>query len=259
MVGADILGLWGQTEALLRTGAPFPLLWFELFAEGGPVERLQWSFLTLALAGCAGFGLRSHAEGLNAGRSFSILFGFGLSLMLMEDALNIRHHLANAVVDKTERFEERMLRTIVELPLYGALGLLMVGAFVKFSRDLRDTVGFWGLLVTGYLFYGVAAVGSATRHIGDWYQHAGSWALERVPHHSSEAMGIAQDLSLLFYDRHLGFYFMDQPIEESLELLGAGCLAAFCFGIYRWMSSTQAARVFALGSSYSDLPDEPTA
>jgi len=69
-------------------------------------------------------------------------------------------------------------------------------------------------LVVGYLFYGIAAIFSATRNIA---AVVGGRILDVIT--SSAELNWSGD-SLVYYQDPLGFWFMDFVVEESLELWG---------------------------------------
>ena len=84
------------------------------------------------------------------------------------------------------------------------------------------------LILSGYAAYFVAAASSATRYMGDWYVHAGGvvlQAFDTAGHASWTRMEENVSGREAPLDR-MEFWLMDYLYEESIELIGAGCLLA---------------------------------
>ncbi|MFO8059752.1 MAG: hypothetical protein R6U70_03730 [Bacillota bacterium] len=221
----DVHNVLALTDRLINRGAERPFMWYYLFTEGSPTEMLQWSYLTATVVFC-GYLIGQLAERGHGGAArFFILMAVGTGIMLMEDAGNIRHRIKYYI---RLTFGDTMLLGIaVELVIYALLGALMIYALARFWRypwRHRETRYY---LISGYLLYAAASIASATRHIGDWYDHAGHWLLR--------ACGLFEPFTALFtptdVGRPIGFYIMDFLVEESVELIGAGalCTAVFAY------------------------------
>ena len=99
----------------------------------------------------------------------------------------------------------------------------MVIALFNILKDKSNSLKGNKYLVAGYIFYGIAAVCSATRNIGNWYAVVGEMVLDSI---TTGAEISWSGGSVIYFRDPLGFWFMDYVVEESLELLGAAFLAS---------------------------------
>jgi|GEM_PF-4604930 len=219
--GIDLLGLGTWLEGI-RPG--YPLFWIYAFTEGSPTEQIQWFFIgiSLVLAAACFFVNRFFISRVSWGWLLLVL---GLALMLAEDYYNIRHKTVDFIathynISPATMYSFLHLRTLVELVLYSLLGLLMVIALVLILKDREESWRGKKLLVTGYFFYAVASISSATRGIGSWYARVGDFLL------GDNKIRMASLVTESPYRGNLGFYFMDFVWEEPLELLGVTFIAA---------------------------------
>ncbi|RQD75757.1 MAG: hypothetical protein D5R97_05595 [Candidatus Syntrophonatronum acetioxidans] len=228
--GSDLLGLGTWLEKV-RPG--YPLFWIYAFTEGSPTEHIQWTFIgvSLVLAAACFFVNRYFIKKISWGWLLLVL---GLALMLGEDYYNIRHKTVDFIanyynISPATMFSFLHLRTLVELVLYFLLGLLMVMALLLILKDREESGRGKKLLVTGYFFYALASISSATRGIGNWYARVGDFLL------GDNKIRMASLVTESPYRGNLGFYFMDFVWEEPLELLGATFIVAslLVFLIYR--------------------------
>jgi hypothetical protein len=213
---------------------PLVLLW--VFGEGGPTELLQWTFL----GACLVLLLREIRDAGTVrppghGKAMTVVF-IGLGLMFLEDTLNTRHlvvqHILPLLAGPTD---ERSVTAIgTELALYALMGGFML-AFLGLSfRAFRAAPPALRYLALGFAAYAVAAVASASRHIGDWYRTVGdaiiaSIAPEAIALYDSwaPAQGIPSEALTL------GFWFMDLAVEESLEVVAAAALLSALWHLRR--------------------------
>ena len=203
---------------------PANLFWLQVFREGGIVENFQWLYLGLSFLICliCVFLIRKQSQKIHWGLA---LLAVGLLIMFLEDTINLRHqlsyflslHFYDGVVGSYE-WRTSTFRSLVEISVYGVLGLLMMIAFLKIYWDRKIPWRSKKYLITGYLFYGVAALASATRNIGDWYARIGAKILEFLQRGNVYEWNAD---SIIFFRDPLSFWFMDLLIEESIELAGA--------------------------------------
>ena len=205
---------------------PAPIFWLHIFREGFLVENLQWLFLGFSsmLAFAMVFIGRFDDKRTRTGW---LLFGIGLFIMLLEDSINLRHRLnyflsqtVNFGPDEYEEWVWSYYGISVELIFYAMLGTIMLISFYvlyKYALNKSEKK----ILVIGYCFYAIAAIASATRHIGSWYYTAGECLLDLFT--GTNELGWNSE-SLLFSIHPLSYYFMDHIIEESIELLAASLI-----------------------------------
>lgn len=193
--------------------------WLLFFGEGGPVEMVQWLFLSAA----AGMAFHIHgrlaAEKVagtagydNTARIFWLLMGIAFMLMVVEDAGNPRHWLRHFFWE----FAGDDLGMISERVYFIALGSIPLAALVFFGRPVLKLPWPRNFLLAGYFFYAIAAGGSAIRY--HWYESAGNLFYVRILKESLPPLALGNE--------GIGFWLMDYLAEESLELIGAVLLTA---------------------------------
>ncbi len=207
-------------ERLINRGRERPFMWYFLFMEGSPTEMLQWTYLVGTVLLCGYLSGQLWAKKYFPASRFFLLLGIGTSIMLMEDAGNLRHQIKYYV---RLIFGDTMIIGMgTEIVFFSLLGVLMLYAFVKYWRYPWQSRKTRRYMIGGYLAYVVAVTASATRHFGDWYDHAGEWFLK--------VLGLLEPMNALFVPysggRPIGFYIMDFLVEESIELMGASALCA---------------------------------
>ena len=208
------------------TGLPAVFFWG--FREGGPVERAQWMLLGTTAVLCASVALIARRR-RTPGLILTFLVGvLGFMLMLMEDALNVRYWIAFELAVPLLEGDPMILRSLSDLAVYSLLASLMLFFFLRVHALGGNHLRFRRHLWLGYAAYGVAALASATRYIGDYYERVGVYLLRRISPDLLDAFqpgwGIDQEL--------VGFWFMDLFLEESLELVGASALCAAILRIW---------------------------
>lgn len=218
----NILGL--NDWLISKYTGDFPFLWIHMFTEGSPTEHLQWLFLGTA-------AVLSIILFINKLRQSSIIYScwfflsIGLIIMFFEDTINLRHKFAGYIAayywDVTSVAEWIIdpRRMYIELILYTFLALIMLLSFYYIFKDKSISSLGKKFLIFGYLLYGLAAFASATRHLFcDWYTIVGRFVLMRI--YPSNWVPVIQDWDAL------AFRFMDDLVEESIELLAAAFLLA---------------------------------
>ncbi|MDQ2085956.1 hypothetical protein RBH29_05820 [Herbivorax sp. ANBcel31] len=220
VIAIDLLNLGGLSDWLVSRLASkdidIALVWIYMFTEGGPTEIFQWSFLSLSVLAC-GVISGLHIKNKQLSRCF-LMLGFGMALMLMEDAGNIRHLMSKAVsilfYSEYTGSNSNPYAIATELIFYAFLGFLMLFPLIMHGKSLLKSVKCKKsviFLLIGYCAYGLASFASATRNIGHWYQRLG----EGIMNFFSVTERAA------WYSVSLGFYLVDFWIEESVELIGA--------------------------------------
>jgi len=227
VISVDLLNLFGLRDAYLSISGE-PMIFRMLFQGGGPVELMQWCFLFLSLTLVLVLAFRFKKEG-SLPRSNTFAVGaIGLSLMLLEDVGDVRHLIGFQLDEWVYGTVVPMssLRSYFDILFYCFISFFMVSFFLRAYRLFSVVPSALPYLVSGYLFYGIAAFSSASRYLGEWYNSAGMLILGSHYDHLNQIFFSGQHKSIY----PLGFWIVDGPIEESLELLGAGALlSAFVF------------------------------
>jgi len=208
-------------------GASSQLFWYQIFKEAGLTELLQWFYLTGCVILCGMSLGRLKEMGSQQTWRFFLYFSIGMSLMLMEDAGNIRHSLK-------EYFhvffgDTTATNVTVEMSFYSLIGLMMVMAVIRYGRYLFHSRLTMKYMAVGFVAYATASIASATRDIGYWYFRVGA--------HIHEVW-----LGGMFYDRstyYVNFLIMDTILEESIELIGAAALCAALLAFYHWLDNPE--------------------
>ena len=207
-------------------------LWFYLYSEGQWTERFQWILLGAALAIVISIRFRTNHSSFPATLAITTLIS-GLFLMLIEDALNLRHIVADIYLPIILSQDQitSISRTIWETGFYAFLAALMTLPVLYFWRKnlLSPSTKTW--VICAYFLYGVAGFSSALRRIGDWQDRLGSRILARIEiselpgwanlHHKSWIADEHGDPYLVYT---MGYLLTDHLIEESIELIAASLL-----------------------------------
>ena len=149
-------------------------------------------------------------------------------LMLAEDMGNVRHLLADIVVQLLP-VAEWLARTGAETGFYMLIASPAAVAALLYRRVPASMRPPGRLLLPGVLLYAVAATASASRAVNDWYVLAG----HRL--HNSAFGGRLPSMPDGFWGVEAGsdvtaFLLMDFLVEESIELMGAAFLLAATVG-----------------------------
>ena len=193
--------------------------WRELFNDR-PVEWAQWLLQGAAIL-TAGFTAGRIAREEHRGlRTFLLLLGAGLVLMLFEDAGDARHVISNYVAAV---FGTEVLglphRVVSDVPYFLVIAALPVYAIVRYGRDAWSAPTARPYLISGYGLYALTAGGSGIRYLGDLYTSFGAGIdrllfAGRFPVPSGSQQDVAH------------FMLVDSVLEESLETLAAASLMA---------------------------------
>lgn len=203
-----------------------PYFWMIVFFEASITEHLQWSFLILTLVIIILFILSNHRVLTKKNALPWFVLFIGVYWMFLEDRFNIRHmithYLSSRVfgIDSSSalRFTSWKVSS-VELFLYIVMSGVMIFAFVLISKNHKRNQHGQKFLIMGYIFYGMAAFSSASRHIGNWYSIVGSRTLNFII--SGRELRWSGTTLCAHSWRTLGYWFMDLVIEESIELMAA--------------------------------------
>ncbi len=231
----DVLD-WFAPFAVLEEQASYPaMMLFYFFGEAlvlspAPIENLQFVLLAWSAAFSLCLAIYSWLRKDTWGGTVFLLLSLGLALMYLNDAFNYRHDLVTTVLwhlygpDRPPR--GNVVSIIVEILFYAFIAIFMLGATVLWLRHCRKTkrIVHFGLVAFGAYF--VASVGSATRHIGSWYDRWGIVIGSFFPDHFREKI---QELPFP-QSRHTGpkeFWIIDWWFEETIEYIGAAAFFVF--------------------------------
>lgn len=180
-------------------------MWWHLFRNRAFVEWGQWTFLALITLTAAAVSGISRERGQRAAQVFWFLVAASFVLMVIEDAGDPRHVLAEygAVLFGIKRmYTEGAFFLFILTPLVIAL---VRHWRVAFSVPPQTRLYY----LLGCFLYGVAASASLFREEGGFYHIVG----ERL----SQA---------LTYGNVPAFFLMDFVLEESVELLATSLIFA---------------------------------
>lgn len=184
--------------------APERGLWWHLFRNRGPIEWLQWLFLSLTcLTGavlCGIYWERGEMEKRNFWGLLSLTFLF----MLIEDAGDPRHVLADYGASLLG-----ISKTNIEGAVFAIIILPLAAAMIRYWRIIYYAVQFRIYFFAGAGIFALAALSSLFRREGSFYEVVG----EKL---SAQFTGSAIP----------GFFLMDFVLEESLELIAAAVFFA---------------------------------
>lgn len=208
----DVANVAGSRDVLERT-MNAPHVWVHLFREGAFTELFQWLLLGSAAMACAFVTGILHLRGDRGAARFWLLLGVAATLMLIEDAGNPRHRLADYGVSVFG-----LPRTVSELAFFSVVAAVPLYAVATGWRHPWKVPRCRTYLLAGMSAYAVAVTASGTRVVGDWYDRAGTFLAEAV-------LG-GNLLPYTFLNVGPGFWLMDWLLEESVELVGASMLCA---------------------------------
>lgn len=228
----DVVEIFGLRERFFGH-ALVPYMWFHWFFT--PVER-PIQFLLLATAAFLAF--RTFArwpEGRDPDlRSLWLWWGVGLLLMYLEETLDIRHLIRDLLTQNVGVVRFGAVGGLVELALFGAIGLVMLYVFWKSRRRLWDAGRLRTYMVVAYLMYATAvglSWGGRLLSSHDSYEAAyavvGGWLLDHLLLVDDRQIQLFEQVNRMLADRDefgLEFWIMDRVVEESFELLGAAAM-----------------------------------
>lgn len=246
VIAIDVLNLFDLHTRWTAGGERF-YFWKHWFQT--PVEiPTQWVCLsavvvTLFLSAGAAYQ-RGDADEFD----FSMIFGIGATLMLIEDSLNPRHHLRYHLEGR-DFAGYGMVGTLSELAYFALLGGLLLFVFIHFRRVFWEREKVRKFMIRGYVFYAIAvgsswtgpAFRSVTEDFPDLYTVTGRFFTqvlffdggerEAYFHAVNEALERTDTLPL-------EYWFMDRVWEESFELLGASALLVAALAFFFDSTST---------------------
>ena len=232
VVGAWVLVAWiiflaADIFRVINLSESYPA-WSLLFNDR-PVEWTQWLLQGAAILTAGFVAGRIENPSYRGVRTFLVLLGAGLVLMLFEDAGDVRHVISgglHALGVFGDTLGGLPYRVVSDIPYLLAISALPLLALVLHGRDAWRATSARGYLVSAYLLYAIAGGGSGLRHIGDLYITIGA-AIDRIVFAGRFPVpeGMIQERA--------HFYILDSLIEESIETMAAAAFLAAILAIGR--------------------------
>ena len=146
-------------------------------------------------------------------------------LLLLEDAGDPRHRMRGFLSVLYPFLPDgfpldALFELLVYFPLLAAIPLY---ALYKYYSDVKAVNNVAPYLWVGFMFYGIAALMSASGRLGDWYVVVGESIVPLLGDH----------VNSIVIGRSLGFFILDSLIEESFELIGASALLSSSIAQYK--------------------------
>jgi hypothetical protein len=236
-VAAIDIGGWGGDPSVELEGAPVAdrLRWIlpmyvHLFNDR-PVEWSQWVLLAWAVLACGYLAgrlahewrvppdLRSRAA------TFFLVLGAGLGLMLLEEAGDIRHRVAEYVNRLVGEDPAVPVSVLVDVPIFAAIAAVPLWAVARHGRQVWRAPSVRPWLLAALVLYATASAGSA---LGTpFYSAVGGWI--------DEALLGGRLPPVPGWGGDEGHYtvFVDSAIEETIELLAATSMLGVVLGFAR--------------------------
>ncbi len=163
---------------------------------------------------------------------FWLLLAISFSLMLLEDAGNLRHTFMGYIQAIFVEPDQALGGTIFEIIYFGLLGGLPLYTFIRYGAFLKRFKKTKIYLIIGYIFYFLAAslsfVGTAFSKVFEknLYSQVGyhfyNFSLKIGDKELPEIWTNWQ----LNSNFQINFYLMDSLVEENLEIIGSSALLA---------------------------------
>ena len=219
IIAVDVYNIFGIQNILIASNIEYPLLWIHMFDEASPTEMLVWLLLGLSII-VFSYNAGNYLYKNKHLSSFCIFMAIGLMLMLLEDAGNPSHkfnHWMHTLSIGPNWFNYRII-------IFMFIGFFPLFAFVRYYKELLKVNKTRKYLLIGFFAYGIATLFSMADAFWGWYGSVGVFIHKQV----LNELLILNDLDLW----KLGWWFMDNVVEETLELIGAVALLASAISIW---------------------------
>lgn len=217
-----LLACWGAVYVNdvfgLTDFAPERGLWYHLFRNRGPVEWMQWIYMSITFLLSAYLAGAASERGRTRDRIFWLLIAAGFTLMLIEDAGDVRlifAHYGRELFGWQRHYIEMLYFLFTASPL--------LIAWLKYRKTVTTMPTLLPYIYTGTFLYAAAAGASALREFRSFYYVIGDF------------------LSVVLTAETIqGFFLVDFMMEETVELMAAALL---CSSVILYQTKT------GLGSS----------
>lgn len=233
----DLHNIFGLRDVLFNTkGYYFYFTYYPFFFQhwgrnSGIAEVFQFVFLGGAIMTSA-FIAGSRLNISKRQYKFWLLLAISFTLMLLEDAGNLRHTFMSYVQAIFVEPEQSWGGSSFELLYFGILGGLPLYTLIRYGGFLKRYKKTRIYLIIGYIFYFLAGslsfAGTAFSKVFEknFYSQAGhhfyNFALKIGDKELTEIWTNWQANSSF----PINFYLMDSLVEENLEIIGASALFA---------------------------------
>ncbi len=234
----DLHNIFAWREALFATKRDYFFFTYRPFffqhwgRNSGPAELIQWLFLASSAIGAAFIAGYKKSISKRQGY-FWLLMAIAFTLMLLEDAGNIRHTLMSYVQAIFKEAEQGWAGTSLELIYFSVLGGLPLYTLIRYGGFLKRYKKTKVYVIIGFIFYFLAAslsfIGTAFSKLvtKNFYTIAGeklySLSLKLA---DSDLVAIWESWQAANPNFPIGFFLMDSLIEENLEIIGASAFLA---------------------------------
>lgn len=256
----DAQNIFGWRGALDAYSPDFagtvPMMRFQLFT-GRFTEWLQWVILAMAIVATATVGGRARERGDLPGARFWLVLAVGLGLMLVEDAGDVRQDLrpyvAFVVSGQADGASDTPVGILADVGFFAVIAAFPLYAVARHWRVPWRYPGSRTYLGLGFVAYAVTQIGTAVSQIGAFYSRLGE-RLHAVVFDGNLLQPIGMDRARMHFE------LIDGPVEESIELLGAGLLlaAALAFRRRAFLRSTPVTSPPPASAGSGEGDDQPT-
>lgn len=198
-----------------------------LFSNGELVEVMQWSCLAASSLIAAQVSLLENLHGKTEASMFSLLFAVLFTILLMEDAGNLRTTIGWYIQFLVPEYLSFLP---IQLLVYAAYSVIPFVAVLKYYKSIPKIEGEIAIFWIGIILYAVAALLSALLQEVGMYEIMGNFVNNNL---------FGGRISYGDPERGIGAggFIMDSLIEESIELVGAILLLAY-YARYRARRAT---------------------
>lgn len=194
-----VVDVYGLSQVGALKGA-----WWHLFRQGSPVEWIQWGFLALIFWHGSYLCGVYHQQGKETYARFWGWASASFVLMLIEDAGDPRHVLADygsVLLGIPEKFIEGAVFAVMVAPLLWAL--------LRYRQPLKDNPQILPYAVVGTILYGLVAISTLLRVTENLYFRVGRSLSESLTGGAVPP-----------------YFLVDFVIQETVEALAAAFLFA---------------------------------
>lgn len=221
----DILNIWNLRN-IFKTfdNLDIPLFWHFWFREGSIVEIVQWSLLGIFVINSFYISGKLKEEKESEKSRFWFLLGLFSLIILIEDPGNIRFFIRNNLI----QISSFSLKYYLILDIISAiiLSLIPIYAILRYRKYVLNTKKLKILFLLSLIFYSTAYASARYRAPAENLYHSferlGDQNLSDI-HRKSNKRILEENPESLWTTK---YRFIDQVIEESLELLGITFLLA---------------------------------
>jgi len=247
----DLRNAWGLRDWLFSIDRVYfyftytPFFFQHYGRNSGFAELFQWGLLATGIIMTALLAGRLYEKSRSLSRFF-ILMTIALTLILIEDAGDVRHMAMSYVQLAADEPDQGIFGTAFEGLYFAILGGIPLYALIKYGKELLDYKRAWWYTIIGFILHATAAslsfIGTAFQMLleRDVYTIMGDWLVAL-----SYKLGTA-DLPDIWeawnagnWILQIGFFLMDSLIEENIELLGNAFLVAGTITIWQKITHTK--------------------